>query len=635
MNTEDMSVNPAVQQMAEKAKRDDVETVWDRYEQQQPQCGFGELGICCRNCLQGPCRINPFGEPSHGICGISADGIVARNFLRFSAGGAATHADHAFETVEMLSKTAEGSVPYEIADPAKLKAVAAKLGVPTRGKSVKRLAADVAKVAFEDFAPGKETMRWLTANAPEERVNVWREAGILPKDPDLEIRRVMHQTSMGVDADYTNMVLAAMKMGLVDAYSGLQLGCDVQDIVFGTPKPVKTQANLGVLDEDKVNIIVHGHVPFLSEKIVEWARKLEGEAKKAGAKGIKIAGMCCTGNEVLMRKGIPSAGNFLAQEFAIITGAVDLMVVDVQCVMPSLAQVASCYHTKLVTTHEIGKIPGAEHMPFNAETADEDAQRIVRMGIEAYKKRNLSRVEIPDIRQEMWGGFSVEAIEEIFGCLNSDKSENPLKPLVDAITSGQITGVAAVLGCNNTRFKHDSMITRIAERLLQENILVLTGGCAAHSLGNTGMMCPEGTEKYAGESLRKVLEAAGQAAGLGAAVPPVLHIGSCVDNSRVGALLTNLAAAANLDIKDLPVAASAPELAHEKSVAIGNWCVALGVFTHIGMAPFVGGGREVTRMLTSEMEKLVGGKYYVEPDPDKAADTIIAHIKAKRSALGI
>jgi carbon-monoxide dehydrogenase catalytic subunit len=632
MKLEEKSYDAASRQMIEKAKADGTEIVWDRYEAQQPQCGFGELGVCCRNCLQGPCRINPFGEPSTGICGASADTIVARNLVRMTAGGAATHVDHAFESVEMLQQTAAGTVPYQIKDEAKLKAVAASLGIEPEGKEINALAKEVADVAFADFAPGKETMRWLEASAPPERVETWRNLGILPRDPDMEIRRVMHQTTMGVDADPVSLLLATAKLGLVDCYSGLKLGTDIQDIVFGTPQPVKSEANLGVLEKDMVNIVVHGHIPFLSEKIVEWARKLEGEAISTGARGIKLSGLCCTGNEVLMRQGVAPAGNYLSQELAIVTGAVDLMVVDVQCIMPALAQVASCYHTKLVTTHEIGKIPGAEHVPFAAETADEDAARIVRMGIENFKNRDMARVQIPANRVEVWGGFSVEAI---VGALAQVDAENPLKPLVDGIVAGNVRGAAGVVGCNNARFTQDKVIVNLVKELLKNDVLVVATGCVAHALGKAGIMSPEGAKKYAGEGLLAVLTAVGEAAGLGGPLPPVLHMGSCVDNSRIGDLLIALAGYLGVAVKDLPVAASAPELAHEKAVSIGTWAVDMGLFTHVGMAPFCLGGPTVAKVLTDDIEGLVGGKFYVEPDPVKAAEGIIAHIDAKRTGLGI
>lgn len=632
MSEKAKSIDAASLKMIDKAAKDNVQIVWDRYEQQQPQCGFGELGVCCRNCLQGPCRVNPFGEPKTGICGASADTIVARNLVRMLAGGAATHVDHAYETVEMLDKAADQSIPYDIKDEKKLAYVAGEYGISTEGKDKYQIAKEVAQAAFADFAPGKETMQLLLAAAPEERVETWRKLGILPRDPDLEIRRVMHQTTMGVDADPINLLLACAKMGLVDCYSGLKLGTDIQDIVFGTPTPQKTEANLGVLEEDKVNIIVHGHIPFLSEKIVEWARKLEPEAKAVGAAGIKLSGLCCTGNEVLMRQGIASAGNFLSQELAVVTGAVDLMVVDVQCIMPSLAQVASCYHTKLVTTHEIGKIPGAEHVPFSAENADEDAARIVRMGIEAYTHRNPARVDIPTEKAEIWGGFSVEAI---LGALSALDAEQPLKPLVDNIVAGNVRGVVGIVGCNNTRFTQDECIVGITKKLIENNVLVVVTGCVAHALGKAGIMSPEGAKKFAGPKLLSVLDAIGQAAGLGGPLPPVLHMGSCVDNSRIGDLLAPVADYIGVPIKDLPVAAAAPELTHEKAVAIGTWAVDLGLFTQVGMAPFCLGGPTVAKVLTDDIEGLTGGKFYVEADPDKAADGILECIDKKRAALNI
>ncbi len=632
MINREKSIDPASLKMIAKAYADHVEICWDRQEAQQTQCGFGELGTCCRNCLQGPCRINPFGEPKTGICGASADTIVARNLLRSVTAGAATHVDHAFEAVEIMQMAAERSVPYDIKDEVKLHAVAAKLGLSTEGKDKYELAKELTQVMFADFGPGQETMKYLLAMAPEERVGVWRKLGILPKGPDQEIRRSLHETAMGVDADPINLLLNTAKMGLVDCYSGLKLGTDVQDIVFGTPTPVKTEANLGVLERDKVNIVVHGHVPFLSEKIVEWARKLEPEAIAAGAEGIQLSGLCCTGNEVLMRQGVASAGNYLSQELAVITGAVDLIVVDVQCIMPSLPQVAACYHTRIVTTHAIGKIPGAEHIPFAPETADQDAARIVRMGIEAFGHRDPAKIDIPTDKSEIWGGFSVEAIVAALATLDA---ANPLKPLVDNIVAGNVLGAVGIVGCNNIRFPQDKIIVGLAKELAKQNVLVVVTGCAAHALGKVGLMSPAGAKKNAGDGLLEVLTAVGESAGLGGPLPPVLHMGSCVDNSRIGDLLAALAGYLGVAVKDLPVAASAPELNHEKALSIGTWAVDMGLLTHIGMAPNVLGSPLVTRVLTEDLESLVGGKFYVDADPVHAAEVIVAHIRAKRAALGI
>lgn len=635
MKFADYSIDPAVQKMLVKAESDQVETVWDRYQEQQPQCGFGLLGVCCRHCVQGPCRIDPFGEgPKTGICGASADLIVARNLLRQVTGGAAAHMDHAYEVIDALTIAAESGGPYGIKDEAKLKAIALKLGLETENKAAGDIAREIVAVAYGDF--GNHTaapMRWLMATAPKERIETWEKLGVLPRNPDREIREAMHQTSMGMDADPVNLILSTVKLGLVDGFAGLHLGTDLQDIVFGTPTPVRTTANLGVLKEDHVNIILHGHEPVVAEKVIEWAEKLEAEAVEAGAKGIQLAGICCSGNEALMRHGVPIASNFLSQELAIVTGAVDAMVVDVQCIMPSLANVAACYHTKIFTTKPIVKIPGTDHVEFHLREADAKAEEIVRAAIANYGRRDKSKVDIPTEKTEMWAGFSTEAI---LGALAALDAENPLKPLVDNIANGNILGAVGTVGCNNPRVKHDHHHITIIRKLLENNVLVLATGCSAQALAKAGFLTPEATNRYAGESLKAVLTAVGEAAGLGGPLPPVLHMGSCVDNSRIGDVLYALADYLKVPVSALPVAACAAELQHEKALSIGTWAVALGVFTHLGVVPPVLGGPQVADILTGETcEKLLGGKFYVETDPELAAEGMIAHIKAKREALGI
>lgn len=628
------TIDPAAEVLIEKAARDNVETVWDRYEAQQPQCGFGSLGICCRHCLQGPCRIDPFGNgPQAGICGATAEVIVARNLLRQVAAGAAAHVDHAYEAVAALELAAEGKINYEIADERKLQSVAQALGLETEGKSKQQLALEVVEAAYRDFGNHTgEPMQWLVANVPQERLEVWHKLGIVPRNPDREIREALHQSTMGMDADPVNLALATAKQGLVDGYAGLKLGTDIQDILFGTPMPVVTEANLGVLQKDKVNIIVHGHVPLLSEKIVHWARELEGEAREKGSQGIQVAGICCTGNEVLMRQGVPLATNYLAQELAIVTGAVDVMVVDVQCIMPSLARVASCYHTELITTSPIVKIPGATHVPFSLENADEAARSIVRKAITNFARRDDNKVQIPDYRAKVVAGFSVEAIVEALAKLNAD---DPFKPLVDNISSGNIVGVVATVGCNNVKVTQDLIHVELVKELLKNNILVVATGCSAHALAKAGFLNSEGTEQYAGDGLKAVLTAIGEAAGLGGPLPPVLHMGSCVDNSRIGDLVTALAKYLKVDSSLLPVAASAPEPQHEKALSIGVWAVAMGITTHLGLVPPVLGSKQVAELLTDGLTEVVGGKFYMETDPVKAAAGLIADIRAKRAKLGL
>lgn len=628
------TIDLAAQELLKKAATDEIETVWDRFDAQQPQCGFGTLGVCCRHCIQGPCRIDPFGQgPSKGICGVTADVIVARNLLRQVAAGSASHVDHAHDAVEALDLAAQGKIDYPITDEGKLRAIAAGLGLDSNMEDVNALALEVVQAAYKDMGNmSRKPMNWVVAHAPKERVEVWEKLGILPRNPDREIREALYQTTMGMDADPLNILLAIAKQGLVDGYAGLKLTTDMQDILFGTPAPVVTESNLGVLKEDYVNLVVHGHVPLLSEKIVQWARKLSPEAEAFGAKGIQVAGICCSGNEVLMRQGVPLATNYLAQELAIVTGAVDTMVVDVQCIMPSLSKIASCYHTELITTMPVVKIPGATHIPFSLENADESAQEIVRKAIKAFTKRDPKKVHIPNYRTTIMAGFSVEAIS---GALAKLDAEQPLKPLVDNIANGNILGVVATVGCNNVKVTQDQFHVEMVKELVKNNVLVVATGCSAHALAKAGLMNSEGTEEYAGETLKGVLKAIGEAAGLKAPLPPVLHMGSCVDNSRIGDLVTALANYLGVDSAALPVAASAPEPQHEKALSIGTWAVTMGITTHLGVVPPVLGSKEVTELLTNGLTEVIGGKFYVETEPIKAAQGLIEDIKEKRKKLGL
>jgi len=626
------STDKAIQYVSE-AIPEEAKTVFDRYTAQVPQCGFGEIGVCCRNCMQGPCIIDPFGEkPTQGICGASADTIVARNFVRAVVGGTCAHLDHARHVVETLAKAAKGQVPYSIKNETKLRTLAEKLGLDTT-LPTNKLALELVHAAEKNFTELYEPLAWLRLHAPKKRRELWEKLGVIPTNAMKEVVEAMHRTTMGVDADPVNLILGAVKLGLVDGFSGLYLATDFQDILFGTPKPVVSEANLGVLKEDAVNVIVHGHVPLLSEKVVEWARKLSDKAKDLGASaGINVAGICCTGNEVLMRQGVPMATNYLGQEFAIATGAVEALVVDVQCIMPAIVDMAKCYHTKVITTFPIGKIPGAEHIEFQEERADEVAKEIVERAIENFRNRDKKRVRIPKEKTKMMGGFSTEAIVEALAKVNP---KDPLQPLIENIANGNILGAVGIVGCNNVKVPHDMLHVNITKELIANNVLVVGTGCWAYAAAKAGLMTPEATEKYAGETLAKVLSAVGNAVGLGAPLPPCLHMGSCVDNSRILQVLAALADKLGVDICDLPVAASAPEAMTEKALAIGTWAVSLGLLVHVGVIPPVVGSKTVTEVLTSKAEEIFGGKVVVEQDPKKAAELMIAHIKTKRKKLGI
>jgi len=618
----EVSITPGVAELLEKAEREGVKTVWRRFLEQQPQCGFGLLGICCRNCNMGPCRIDPFGYgPTRGVCGATADTIVARNLVRMIAAGAAAHSDHARDVLRVFRMVVEGRTrAYRVSDEAKLRWLAQQLGIAVEGRSIEEIGKDVADVLEREFGKqDEEPLALVKALAPAKRMRVWSRLGIVPRNIDREICEALHRTHIGCDADPASLLLHGMRTALADGWSGSMMATLLSDILFGTPRPVKARANLGVLKEDHVNIVVHGHNPVLSMKIVEAAMSSEmiELARSVGAKGINVVGMCCTGNEVLMRLGIPIAGNFLMQELAIATGAVEAMVVDYQCIMPALADVASCYHTKLITTEPKTRIPGAIHVEFEPERADECARKIVEIAVRNFRNRARERVRIPNNAVELVAGFSVEAIAEALG--------GTLQPLIEALRSGQIKGIVGIVGCNNPKVKHNYSHVTLAKILIKNDILVVGTGCWAIAAAMHGLLTPDAA-KLAGPGLRELCEKLG--------IPPCLHMGSCVDNSRILIALKLLAEALNVDISDLPVAGSAPEWMSEKAVSIGTYFVASGVFTHLGTIPPVLGSTKVTKLLTEDAEDLVGGRFYVEPDPEKAAEAIISVIEAKRKKLG-
>jgi carbon-monoxide dehydrogenase catalytic subunit len=618
------------------ARKEGIATVWDRHKAMQPQCGFGQLGVCCRICWKGPCRIDPFGDgPQRGICGADADTIVARNLIRMMASGAAAHSEHGRHVAIALLGVAEGKLPdYSIRDEGKLRSIAAKLGLDSTTEDILAVAREVALTTLGDFQSQDHDTpcAWISSTLTGKRLEKLAALHVLPHNIDAVVTGIMARTNVGCDADPANLVLGGVKGALAD-FNGMCLATELSDVLFGTPSPVVTAANLGVLKVDAVNIAVHGHNPLLSDVVCDVALLMGDEARRAGAKdGINIVGVCCTGNEVMIRHGIPLAANYLSQELALITGAVDAMVVDVQCIMPSISEIGACFHTEIITTMDDTKIPGTTHVNFREATAVENARQIVTLAIEAYKRRNPLRVIIPDVKQTAMVGFGTEAIVGALATLNA---EDPLKPMVDNIANGNIRGIALFAGCNNPQVDQDSSFVTIARKLARNNVLLLATGCGAGAFAKHGMMTQEATLEYAGDSLKAVLTAIGTAAGLGGPLPLVLHMGSCVDNSRAVEVAVALANKLGVDLDSLPLVSSAPEAMSEKAVAIGTWSVALGIPTHLGIMPQVTGSPVVTKLVTETVKELLGGYFIVELDPGRAADRLLNVIEERRKALGI
>lgn len=630
LSPEALACDKATIELLTKAQADNVTTCFSRYETQKNRCKFGTKGLCCRICHMGPCRITP--KSPRGVCGADADTIAARNFLREVAAGAAAHSDHGRHLTLLLRKVALGQGgPYKIKDEAALRRVAALLqideGGPDGPKDVNDLALEVAELFLKEFTSQEEPLKLLSL-APLKRRAVWTQRRMEPLGIDRMVVEAMHRTHIGVDHAHENILNHGMRTALADGWGGSRICTMVSDILFGTPTPIKSKANLGVLRDDTVNVIVHGHEPALSEILAVLSRdpELVQKAKDAGATGgITLGGICCTANEVLMRHGIPVAGNVLQQELAIVTGAVELMVTDVQCVMPSLPTVASSYHTKVVSTSEIAKTKGAEHKAFSHGKAAEAARELLEMAIDNYKNRDPKKVCIPNETRELVAGFSVQALKYMLG----GTFRASFRPLNDAIMQGRIRGICGIVGCNNPNSKMEEYTSTITKRLLENNVLVLKTGCAAVASAKSGLLAPEAAMEHAGEGLKEVCSAVG--------MPPVLHLGSCVDNSRILEAAADVVAEGGLgeDLADLPAVGVAPEWMSEKAVTIGCYFVASGVDVVLGGRFHVEGSEAVYEYLHNGLTDTAGACFHVQEDPEEAAAKVLQLIDARRAKLGI
>lgn len=619
MNNQDKTICKDGQRMLEKAQKDGLETVWERYAAQLPQCGFCEMGLSCRICNMGPCRVDPFQEgPQKGVCGADADIIVARNLGRMVASGAASHSDHGRDLLEVLEAVAKGRAPgYTLTDVDKLKRVAAEYGIALEKKSDAAIAAELADAMQEDYGTRKKSLQFVQ-RAPAARREVWQKIGVTPRGIDRETSEMMHRTHMGVDNGWTSLLIQSIRNALSDGWGGSMIATEVSDILYGTPKPMQTSANMGVLKADHVNVVVHGHNPVVSEMILLAAQDpdIVKAAKSNGAKGINVAGLCCTGNELMMRHGVPMAGNHLMTELVIATGAVEMLFADYQCIMPSLGGIGACYHTKMISTSDKARFPQMEHHEFHPDNAAELAKTLVRQAVENFKNRG--EVFIPVDPVPAMSGFSVEAIVDALGGTPT--------PLVEAIKAGKIRGAVGVVGCNNPKIKHDYGHVTLIKRLIENDILVLDTGCAAVATAKAGFKTTDAA-KLAGPGLKEICGALG--------IPPVLHVGSCVDNVRILVLASALADTLGTDISALPLAAAAPEWYSEKAISIGVYAVASGITTVLGPMPPITGSMNVVKLLTEGLEDVVGATFAVEPDPEKAALLIRKHIEKKRSGLGL
>jgi len=625
INFRDLTTCDATIQMLEKAKRDGVETAFDRAVSMKA-CPIGANSACCKHCSMGPCRLNakdPYGKV--GVCGATIDTIMARNFARMVASGCAAHTDHGMSMLDLFREVVNGNIQdYKIKDTVKLEEVARSIGIETEGREMMDIAKDLYKELERTYTQVEGEIPFAD-RVPAKTLETWRKLGIVPRGSMREIMEIMHRTHMGVDQHYENITKQCSRTALADGWGGSMVATEISDILFGTPSPISIEVNMGVLKEDYVNVIVHGHEPNLFESMIESCNEqsLIEEAKKAGAKGINLAGMCCSGAEVLVRHGIPHAGNFMSTEAVLVTGAVDVMCVDVQCIKQGLAKVAECYGTPLITTNPRCHIEGATHIEFHEHNPKDCTDEVVIKAISRFKNRK-AKVEIPQIRNIGVHGFSHEYIKYMLG----GTFRASYRPLNDNIINGRIRGVAGVVGCTNPRVKQDWVHVELVKELIKNDVLVVQTGCSQVALAKAGLTTPEAAV-MAGPGLREVCETVG--------MPPVLGIGSCVDNSRILIACAEMVNEGGLgdSIADLPVAGAAPEWMSEKAISIGHYFVASGVYTVFGVTFPIVEETKFYKLLFDGLEKQGLGKWGFSPDPYELARMMIEHIDKKRKALGI
>ena len=626
---EELSSDPAAQQMLIRAEELGLSTAFTRADDSAP-CNIGAAGMCWKLCGMGPCRLVK--EDSTGVWGATIDTIQARNLIRAIAAGAAAHSDHGRDMAFTLKAVANGEAEgYVIRDVAKLRRVAAEYDIPIEGRAPEEIANDLADLYIDQFGQQRGEIAPVI-RAPKKRQELWRKLGVIPRGIDHKVVEALHRTHIGDDQDATHILSHAVRTALGDGWGGSIIATDVSDILFGTPAPILGQANLGVLKQDMVNVVVHGHEPTLSEMIVAASQDPEiiEYAQAAGAKGVNLSGICCTANEILMRQGIPAAGNFLQQELAILTGAVEAMVVDVQCIMQALVNLADNFHTKVVTTSPKVHIKGATHIEFDEHRAYSVAKDILKFAIDNFQNRG--ETQIPDVREDLVPGFSHEYINYMLG----GSYRSSFRPLNDAVMASRIRGVAAVVGCNNPRSRHDYVHTYVTEELLKQDVLVVEPGCGAIASAKKGYLLGEALERV-GPGLREICETVG--------IPPVLHMGSCVDNSRILTVLTQIVEEGGLgdDIDQVPAVGLAPEWMSEKALSIATYCVASGAYVIFGgsspvegMPDRVTGSDAVLDYISQGWEDLYGGRLeFVGHDPDEMIRRTLEHIDRKRADLGL
>ena len=613
--------DPAVREMLLRMEQLGIDTTFDRFDAQKPQCNYGLAGICCKVCNMGPCRITA--KAPRGVCGADADLIVARNLLRSAAAGAAQHGMHAREVMLALKKAAEGELDIPILGEQKIRSTAEAFGIKQKNRTLKNVAKDLADVLLEDLSrtvPAE--YKTIKACAVPERQKVWEELDILPISAYHEVFEAYHKSGCATDGDWKSIMQQFLRCGLAFTFSGVVGASIATDSLFGVGDRVTSKVNIGALEKGYVNIAVHGHLPLLVSQIVAAGKRedLIELAKSKGAKGIRFYGICCSGLSAMYRdNGVIPLSNAVSAELVLGTGALDLWVADVQDVFPSIMDVAKCFKTTVITTSDSARLPGAEryeydHHHSNISQTKELAEKIVLRAIESFESRKGIPVYIPPYEVEAEVGFSVEYIHKRFGSM---------KPLADAIKSGQILGIVNMVGCNNPKVLYEKCIVDVADELLKNNVLIISNGCASFPLMKLGYCAISGKEK-AGESLKQFLEPD---------LPPVWHVGECIDNTRSSGIFAGIAAELGKKMYELPFAFSSPEWGNEKGIDAALGFRLNGISSYHCVEAQIYGSKNVIEFLKHGTYEILGSTMNVNTDPKALAAQIVADMKKKRKEL--
>ena len=613
--------DPAVREMILRQNQLGFDTTFDRFDSQQPQCGFGMAGICCKICNMGPCKITS--KSPKGVCGADADLIVARNLLRSAAAGAAQHGMHGREVILSLKWAAEGKLDLPILGQQKIKDTAKAFGIKTERRSIKKIASELADVLLEDMSrtvPGDYKI--IEALGSEERKKVWKELDIIPISAYHEVFEAYHKTGVGTDGDWKSIMQQFLRCGLAFTYSGVVSTSIATDGLFGVGDRVTSKVNIGALKKGYVNIAVHGHLPTLVSEIVRVGQeeKFINLAKEAGAKGIRFYGICCSGLSAMYRyAGVIPLSNAVSAELVLGTGALDLWIADVQDVFPSIMEVAKCFRTTVVTTSESARLPGAERFEYdhhhsNIGETRELAEKIVLRGIESFKDRQGIPVYIPPYEVDAEVGFSPEYVHKHYGSM---------KPLYEAVKEGKILGIVNIVGCNNPKVVYEKCVIDVANALLRNNILILTNGCASFPLMKMGY-CNVSGQEHAGESLKEFL----------GDLPPVWHVGECIDNTKSSGIFAGVAGEAGKPLYEMPFAFSSPEWSNEKGIDAALGFRLMGINSYHCVEAQIHGSKNVIEFLKEGTKEMLGSVMVVDTNPDSLGEKIVADIIEKRKALG-